>query len=157
MLRQNLQHPGYVLCFIAHLYPTLCDPMDCSPPGSSVHRDSPGKNTGVDCHALLQWIFPVQGLNPGLSHYRQRFFTGSFSLLSVTWNKCILSFLWQFLMCLARTTSTTCCSSKMIPIPSTFSTCNTIKLFNISLLIVFQLTVTLNWYSELLTIFPPYF
>ena len=25
----------------------LCDPMDCSPPGSSVHRDSPGKNTGV--------------------------------------------------------------------------------------------------------------
>ena len=30
---------------------TLCDPMDCSPPGSSVHRDSPGKNTGVGCHA----------------------------------------------------------------------------------------------------------
>ena len=26
---------------------TLCDPMDCSPPGSSVHGDSPGKNTGV--------------------------------------------------------------------------------------------------------------
>ena len=30
------------------------DPMDCSPPGSSVHGDSPGKNTGVSCHALLQ-------------------------------------------------------------------------------------------------------
>ena len=30
------------------------DPMDCSPPGSSVHGDSPGKNTGVGCHALLQ-------------------------------------------------------------------------------------------------------
>ena len=28
--------------------------MDCSPPGSSVHGDSPGKNTGVGCHALLQ-------------------------------------------------------------------------------------------------------
>ena len=27
--------------------PTLCKSMDCSPPGSSVHRDSPGKNTGV--------------------------------------------------------------------------------------------------------------
>ena len=27
--------------------------MDCSPPGSSVHGDSPGKNTGVDCHFLL--------------------------------------------------------------------------------------------------------
>ena len=35
--------------------------MDCSPPGSSVHGDSPGKNTGVDCHALLQGIFPTQG------------------------------------------------------------------------------------------------
>ena len=33
---------------------TLCNPMDCSPPGSSVHGDSPGKNTGVGCHALLQ-------------------------------------------------------------------------------------------------------
>ena len=28
--------------------------MDCSPPGSSAHGDSPGKNAGVDCHALLQ-------------------------------------------------------------------------------------------------------
>ena len=37
--------------------------MDCSPPGSSVHGDSPGKKTGVGCHALLQGIFPTQGLN----------------------------------------------------------------------------------------------
>ena len=35
------------------------------------HEDSPGKNTGVDCHALLQGIFPAQGLNPGLLHWRQ--------------------------------------------------------------------------------------
>ena len=34
--------------------------MDCSPPGSSVHGDSPGKNTGAGCHALLQGIFPTQ-------------------------------------------------------------------------------------------------
>ena len=40
--------------------------MDCSPPGSSVHGDSPGKNTGVGCHAVLQGIFPTQGSNPGL-------------------------------------------------------------------------------------------
>ena len=46
--------------------PTLRDPMDCSPPGSSVHRDSPGKNTRVGCHAFLQGIFPTQGSNPGL-------------------------------------------------------------------------------------------
>ena len=39
------------------------DTMDCSVPGSSVHGDSPGKNTGVGCHALLQGIFPTQGLN----------------------------------------------------------------------------------------------
>ena len=51
--------------------PTLCDPMDCSLPGSSVHGDSPGKNTGVGCHALLQGIFPTQELNPGLPHCRQ--------------------------------------------------------------------------------------
>ena len=47
---------------------TLCDPMDCSPPGSSVHGDSPGKNTGVGRHALLQRLFPTQGLNPRLLH-----------------------------------------------------------------------------------------
>ena len=28
--------------------------------------NSPGKNTGVDCHALLQGIFPIQGSNPCL-------------------------------------------------------------------------------------------
>ena len=50
---------------------TLCDPMDCSPPGSSVHGNSPGKNTGVGSHALLLGIFPTQGSNPGLLHCRQ--------------------------------------------------------------------------------------
>jgi len=44
--------------------------MDCSPPGSSVHGDSPGKSPGVGCHALLQGIFPTQGSNPGLLHCR---------------------------------------------------------------------------------------
>ena len=61
--------PG-LCCLIAQLCPTLCHPMDCSPPGSSVHEDSPGKNTGVGCHALLHGIFPTQGLNPGLPHCR---------------------------------------------------------------------------------------
>ena len=40
--------------------PTLCNPMDCSSPDSSVHGDSPGKNTGVGSCALLQGIFPTQ-------------------------------------------------------------------------------------------------
>ena len=56
---------------VAQLCPTLCNPMDCSPPGSSVHGDSPGKNTEVGCHALLQGIFPTQGSNPGVPHCRQ--------------------------------------------------------------------------------------
>ena len=47
-----------------------CVLSHCSPVGSSVHGDSPGKNTGVGCHALLQGIFPTQGLNPGLPHCR---------------------------------------------------------------------------------------
>ena len=51
-----------MLCLVTQSCPTLCDPMDCSPPGSSVHGDSPGKSTRVDCHALLQGNLP----NPGI-------------------------------------------------------------------------------------------
>ena len=52
-------------------YSGLENSMDCSPPGSSVHQDSPGKNTGVGCHTLLQGMFPTQGSNPGLWHCRR--------------------------------------------------------------------------------------
>ena len=62
---------------VAQLCPTLCDPMDCSPPDSSIHGDSPDKNTRVDCHALLQGIFPTQGLSLGLLHCRQILYHGS--------------------------------------------------------------------------------
>ena len=56
------------LFLFAQSYSTLCDPMDSNVPDSSVHGDSLGKNTGVDCHVLLQGIFPTQGSNPGLPH-----------------------------------------------------------------------------------------
>ena len=49
---------------------TLCDPIDCSPPRLLRPWDFPGKNTGVDCHFLLQGILPIQGSNPGLPHCR---------------------------------------------------------------------------------------
>ena len=49
----------------------LCDPMNCSLPGSSVHGDSPGKNTRVGRHSLLQEMFLTQGSNPGLLHCMQ--------------------------------------------------------------------------------------
>ena len=51
---QALGTSGAVLCLAAQLCLTLFIPMDCSPPGSSVHGDSPGKNTRVGGHALLQ-------------------------------------------------------------------------------------------------------
>ena len=63
----DIQFP-YLCC--VQLGPTLCDPMDCSLPGSSENKDSPGKHTRVGCHALLQGIFPTQDLNPGLSYCR---------------------------------------------------------------------------------------
>ena len=46
--------------------PTLCDPMTTASQALLVHGDSPGKNTGVGCHVLLQGIFPVQGSSPGI-------------------------------------------------------------------------------------------
>ena len=59
-----------VLCLVAQSCPALCDRMDCSLPGFSVHGDSLGKNIGVGCHVLLQGIFPTQGSNPGIPHCR---------------------------------------------------------------------------------------
>ena len=59
------------VCLVTQSCLTLCDPVDCNPPGFSVHGDSPGKNTVVGCHILLQGILPTQGLNPGLPHCRQ--------------------------------------------------------------------------------------
>ena len=58
------------VCLVTQSCLTLCNSMGCSPPGFSAHRDSPGKNTRVGCHALLQGIFPTQGSNPGLPHCR---------------------------------------------------------------------------------------
>ena len=98
-----------VKVLVAQPRPTLCDPMQYTPPGSSVHgilqarvlewvafpfsrgssqqglnSGSPTlqvdslpsepagkpKNTGVGSLSLLQGIFPTQGSNPGLPHYR---------------------------------------------------------------------------------------
>ena len=57
-----------VLCLVTRLCLTLCDTKDCSLPGSSVHGDSPGKNTR---DVLLQRIFTTQESNPGLQHCRR--------------------------------------------------------------------------------------
>ena len=57
---------------IQYIKSFICDPTDCSPPDSSLHGDSPDKNTGMSCHALLQVIFPTQ-----VSHIAGRFFLPS--------------------------------------------------------------------------------
>ena len=42
---QSHNHHCALLCWVAQSCPTLCDPMDCSPPSSSVHGDPPGRDT----------------------------------------------------------------------------------------------------------------
>ena len=59
------------MCEVAHLCATLCNPVDCSLPGSSIH--------GIFQPRVLEWvaisfsrgIFLIQGSNPDLSHCRQ--------------------------------------------------------------------------------------
>ena len=53
---------------VAQSCPILCNPMNCCPPGSSVHGDSPGKNTGVGSSSRGS---STQRLNLGLPHCRQ--------------------------------------------------------------------------------------
>ena len=59
---QNSRHP-----LLSISCDRLCDPMDCSLPGSI---PPPGKNIQVDCHFLLQGIFPTQRWNPHLLHWQ---------------------------------------------------------------------------------------
>ena len=49
---------------LLQLCPTLCEPRDHSPVGSSDHGDSPGENTGAGCHAFLQRIISDPGIKP---------------------------------------------------------------------------------------------
>ena len=64
-------HLKVELCLDVQSCLTLCNSMDCSPLGSSVHGDSTGRNTGMGCHALLRGVFSTQGSNPGLPYCGQ--------------------------------------------------------------------------------------
>ena len=58
----NANKPRFSIRFFSTWKTVVCDPMDCSPPSRLLcPRDSPGKNTGVGSHFLLQGIFPTQG------------------------------------------------------------------------------------------------
>ena len=62
MQRHHLTDKGAVLCCAALSRLVVSNslrPLNCSPSGSSVHGDSPGKNTGVGCNGLLQGLTKV--------------------------------------------------------------------------------------------------
>ena len=54
---------------VVQLCLTLCNPVDCSPLGSSIHGFLQARR--LECHFLIQGIFQTQGSNPGLLHCRQ--------------------------------------------------------------------------------------
>ena len=63
---------NWVTVKVAQSCPTLCDSMDCSLPGSSVHEILQARILEwIVSHSLLQGIFPTQGSNLGLLHCRQ--------------------------------------------------------------------------------------
>ena len=66
---------------------TLCDPMDCSLPGSSVHGILQARILEWVMGSLLQGIFPTQGWNPGLQHSRQILYCLSHQGSLLTFNK----------------------------------------------------------------------
>ena len=81
LLELREDHGGWSLAYkeqseseVAQSRPTLCDPMDCNLPGSSVNRILQARILGVGCHFLPQGIFPTQGPNPGLPHCGQTFY-----------------------------------------------------------------------------------
>ena len=58
-----------LLCLVAQS--KALQPHELLPTRFLCPWNSPDKNTRVGCHALLQGIFPTQGLKPGLLHCRQ--------------------------------------------------------------------------------------
>ena len=66
--------PSICCCLVAQSCPTLCDPMDCSPSGSSVH--------GIFQPRILEWVaisfsrdLPNLGLKPTFPALVSKFFT----------------------------------------------------------------------------------
>ena len=79
--------------------------QSCPTPWTVAHQllcpwNSPGKNTGVGCHALLQRIFLTQGLNPGLLHCRQILYHPSYQGSPIYSIKVIFKY-WLYILCCA--------------------------------------------------------
>ena len=61
----------HCICSVTQSCLTLCNPMDYSPSGSSVHGIFQARILGVSCYVLLQGIFPTQGSNRGFDQTDQ--------------------------------------------------------------------------------------
>ena len=56
-------------CYVISVMSDSLQPCGSQPTRLLCPWDSPGKNTGMGCHALLQGIFWTQGSNPSLLHF----------------------------------------------------------------------------------------
>ena len=77
-----------VLCSVVSVVSDSVHPFGLQPSRLLCPWNSPGKNTGGGCHALLQGIFPTQGLNPCLLH--QPALTSGFFTASTSWEAQVL-------------------------------------------------------------------
>ena len=73
---------GAISCVLCSVVSDSLRPHGLWPARLLCPWDSPGKNTGVDCHSMLQRIFPTQGSNPGLLHCWQILYRLSYRIFS---------------------------------------------------------------------------
>ena len=81
----------YLICYlkVASVMSNSLRPYGLEPTRLLCPSDSPGKNTGVGCHTLLQGIFPTQRSNPDLLHCRLILYHLSHPgtpVLKITWS-----------------------------------------------------------------------
>ena len=62
----RFSHLFETLCSVTQLCLTLCNPMDCRPPGPSVHGILQARILEVGCHFLIEGLFQTQGSSMGL-------------------------------------------------------------------------------------------
>ena len=96
---------GHVVMLVAQSCPALRDPMDCSPPGSSVHEIFQIRIWEWVAIPFSRRIFPTQGSDPSLPHCRQIFYEVVCTLFSVIL-KCALGIFQVVLLVMEKAMST---------------------------------------------------